>query len=145
MDFLFQAIHGIGAVCQFTIDISNNSPFTGLFKAGETVSGLIRMGSAKDSGFVPGVSVKMLRTGTKSANLMALFTLDELPNNNHNFFAVPLSNHIANKPEGLETKIAARRFCYATGTQKFFIIINILTSVSLYQSVCPCVHILFHP
>ena len=106
-------------MCQFTIDISNNSPFTGLFKAGETVSGLIRMGSAQDFGLVPGVSVKMLRTGTKSANLLALYILDPLPNNNYNFFSVPLSNLIVNKPEGLAAKVVGKRFCYATGTQKF--------------------------
>ena len=62
------------------MDVSNDSPFTGLFKAGETVSGLIRMGSAKDfPGLVPGIGLKMLRTGKMSANLVALHKLDALP------------------------------------------------------------------
>jgi len=110
-----KAIHGNAAVCQFTIDISSDSPFTGLFKAGETISGLIRMGSASDfPGLVPGIGVKMLRTGKISANLVALHKLDALPNGNHNFFAVPLSNAIPGKAESLATRIVGKRFCQAT-------------------------------
>ena len=118
---ILQAIHGNAAVCQFTIDISSDSPFTGLFKAGETISGLIRMGSASDfPGLVPGIGVKMLRTGKISANLVALHKLDALPNGNHNFFAVPLSNAIPGKAESLATRIVGKRFCQATGTGTLF-------------------------
>ena len=59
-------IHYIGAVCKFTLNISN-SPFTGVFKNG-VQNGLIRMGSATWvdpfplHGCVPGVSIKILRT-----------------------------------------------------------------------------------
>jgi len=110
-----KAIHGVGAVCQFTMNISNDSPYTGVFKAGETISGLIRMGSAQDlPSMVPGIAVKILRTGTMSANLVALHTFDPLPNENYNFFAVPVSNFIDAEAERLATKVLERRFCQAT-------------------------------
>jgi len=115
-DFLpegrLKAIHGNGGVCQFTIDISKESPFTGLFKAGETVSGLIRMSSAQDfPGIVPGVGLKFLRTGTMSANLVALWKLDPIPNESYNFFAVPVS---VLRQKNTQLKLIERRFCQAT-------------------------------
>ena len=52
---------------------------------------------AKGSGIdlVPGVSVKFLRTGVDSANLLLSESLHPLPNNNFNFFAETVSNHIS--------------------------------------------------
>lgn len=91
-------IHSVGAVCKFSMDISSQSPFTGLFEAGNTVHGLVRMGSAlavdTTSGIAPGVGVKFLRSGVPSGNFVGLVALEPLPNNNYNFFAANLSNHI---------------------------------------------------
>jgi len=110
-----KAIHGNGAVCQFTMDVSNDSPFTGVFKAGETVSGLIRMGSAADfPGIVPGIGFKILRTGTMSANLVALKSLNPLPNENYNFFSVAVSNLISPEASSFGGKLGAKRFCSGT-------------------------------
>ena len=50
-------------------------------------------GHGKD--LVPGVGVKFLRTGVSSANFMLLHSLDPLANNNFNFFAEPVSNHLS--------------------------------------------------
>ena len=98
------------------MDISNDSPFTGVFKAGETVSGLIRLGAAADfPGLTPGIGVKFLRTGTMSANLVALKSLDAIPNENYNFFAVTLSNLISPEAGTFAGTLGAKRFCSGTG------------------------------
>ena len=99
----YQAIHGVGAICPFTVDISPNSPFTGLFKPGQKITGLIRLGAGIDfmdplsSGFLPGAAVKFLRSGTSSANFVLFNELNPLPDQNHNLFAVPLTNHVGGK------------------------------------------------
>ena len=84
-----KVIHGIGAICPFSVDVPAGSPFTGLFKPGGTIHGFIRMGAAANimsgKGLTPGAAVKFLRTGTKSANIFLLHTTNPLPNNNHNF------------------------------------------------------------
>ena len=95
-------IHGIGAVCPVSIDISSDSPFTGVLKAGQS-TGFIRMGGAADwtsfltPGMTPGAGLKFLRTGAASANVVLINNLNPLPDNNHNFFAVPLRNHVPGK------------------------------------------------
>jgi len=99
-----KGIHSVGAICPFEIKISDDSPYTGLLKAGSTVEGIARLGSAGDpfaSGegkdLVPGVGIKFLRTGVHSANFMLLHSLNPLPENNFNFFAKSISNHISGK------------------------------------------------
>ena len=110
-----KAIHGIGAVCPFKVDIES-SPFTGLYKPGE-VHGLIRMGPGIDftdplsSGFLPGAAVKFLRTGRSSANFVLFNELAPLPDNNHNLFAVPLKNHVSDKITDPTTWAASKKFC----------------------------------
>ena len=37
-----KAIHGIGAICPFTVDLAADSPFTGLLTGGKQITGLIR-------------------------------------------------------------------------------------------------------
>ena len=94
-----KVIHGIGAVCPFSIDVAADSPYTGVFKPGQ-VSGLVRMGAAADwtssltPGMTPGVGVKIFRTGVASANVVMINSLLAIPDDNHDFFAVPLRNHI---------------------------------------------------
>ena len=49
------------------------------------------------SGFLPGAAVKFLRSGTSSANFVLFNELNPLPDQNHNLFAVPLTNHVGGK------------------------------------------------
>ena len=67
-------LHGVGAVCKFTLDIQD-SPYTGLFKNG-VQTGIIRIGSALDmadgAGLMPGAGIKFLRTGKTSGNIMTM-------------------------------------------------------------------------
>ena len=83
------------------MDISPDSPFTGLLGPGHQITGLIRLGAGIDfmdplsSGFLPGAAIKILRTGTSSANFVLFNELNPLPNQNHNLFAVPLKNHVS--------------------------------------------------
>lgn len=113
-----KVIHSVGAVCPFQIDIAADSPYTGLLKAGANVHGLIRMGPATDpysfgkgKDLVPGVGVKFLRTGVSSANFMLLHSLDPLANNNFNFFAEPVSNHLSGTFDSISLKVLAQKFC----------------------------------
>ena len=109
-------IHSNGAVCPFEINISPNSPFTGIFKPGK-VEGLIRLGGATDftdwmtGGMVPGAGVKFFRSGRSSANVVLLNQLDPMPNGNHNFFAVPLTNHLSDQFGSFSVKLLAKKFC----------------------------------
>ena len=108
-------IHGIGAVCPISIDIAADSPFTGVLKAGQT-NGFIRMGGAADwtsiltPGMTPGAGLKFLRTGEASANVVVLNNLNPLPGFNHNFFAVPLRNHVSDDM-GATILPLATKFC----------------------------------
>ena len=107
-------IHTVGAVCPFVVDIKD-SPFTGIFKNGES-HGMIRLGSAapigEGNGVTPGGGVKFFRSGKPSADFVILNQLGPIVNENHNFFAVPLSNHI---PEDAPKSLAplALKFCQA--------------------------------
>jgi len=107
-------IHSNGAVCPFVVNIED-SPFTGIFKSGKS-HGLIRLGSAaplsETEGTTPGGGVKFFRSGRSSANFVILNTLGPMTDNNHNFFAVSLRNHI---PEDAPVALipAALKFCQA--------------------------------
>ena len=73
------------------------------------------MGGATDimdgGGLVPGAGVKFLRTRTSSANFVLLNELNPLPNNNHNFFALPLKNHLSDQVNDIPTTLLAQKFC----------------------------------
>lgn len=111
-------IHSEGAVCKFKMQINSASPFSGVFEAGSTAHGLIRMGSALEvdlkSGVIPGVGVKFLRTRVPSGNFVALNTLGPLPNSSYDFFELPLSNHIP-AANTIATKVIAQKFMQASG------------------------------
>ena len=110
-----KVVHGVGAICTFSIDIVLDSPFTGIFKGGET-KGFIRMGGATDftssitTGMTPGVALKILRTGAPSANVVMTNSLGPIPNDNHNFFAVPVKSQIPDDMNAA-TQVLAQRFC----------------------------------
>jgi len=90
-------IHSVGAVCPFVVNIRNSS-FTGVFQNGES-HGMMRLGSAgpigEGNGVTPGAGVKFFRTGKHSADFVVLNQLGPIVDENHNFFAVPLFNHIS--------------------------------------------------
>ena len=99
-------IHGVGAVCKFTLDIKD-SPYTGMFKNG-LQTGIIRIGPALDiangAGVPPGAGIKFLRTGQVSGNFVALRSLTA--GENYNIFdpdLYHLYNHIlgASNPQEL--------------------------------------------
>ena len=90
-------IHGVGAVCKFTLDIKD-SPYTGMFKNG-VQTGIIRIGPAQNiangAGVSPGAGIKFLRTGQSSGNFVALRSLTA--GESYNIFdpdLYPLYNHI---------------------------------------------------
>jgi len=107
-----KAIHGIAGICPFVVNIQD-SPYSGILKTGEA-HGIIRMGSGNDftegKGMLPGSSVKFVRTGRTSANFVMINSFDPMPNGNHNFFSVPISNQLS------ETiyNPAVIKFCQAT-------------------------------
>ena len=110
-----KVIHSVGAVCPFEIQMPENSQYTGIFKPGK-VTGFIRAGSATDftqvsGGIPPGVGVKFMRSGAMSANFQALFTISPIPDENYNFFAVPLTNHIPVPVTNIPNVLLGKKFC----------------------------------
>jgi len=107
-----KVIHSVGATCKFKLKVVQDSPYSGLFSANELSSGLIRLGGAQpvtvSSGVVPGVGIKFLRSKVKSANFVALFSLDPLPNKNYDFFSHNLTNKIP--PATGFTVVLAKKF-----------------------------------
>ena len=105
-------IHGVGAVCKFTLDITN-SPYTGVFKNGKQ-TGIIRIGPALDiadgAGVPPGAGIKFLRTGITSGNFVALHSLTA--GKSYNIFdpeVYPMYNHIPG-PSGIQENLLVQKF-----------------------------------
>lgn len=102
-------IHSVGAVCKFSLMISPDSPFTGVFGPGQINYGLIRMGSAvpvtSKVSMTPGIGVKILRTGIPSANWVVLRSLDA--QESHDFFNTTQSNHI-DPPTGVTAVLGVK-------------------------------------
>lgn len=105
-------IHSVGAVCKFSMTMSDDSPYTGVFTKGTTVTGLVRLGSAtpvtETSGVTPGLGIKFMRTGVESGNFVALYDLNPLPDTSYNFFQETFSNHLP-APSGA-TAVLAKKF-----------------------------------
>ena len=75
-----KGIHTIGAICKFTLDVADDSPYTGLFAPGAQ-EGFVRMGGAKtwdtkSGGPPPGLGFKFGRSGIHSGSTVALVSLD---------------------------------------------------------------------
>jgi hypothetical protein len=96
-------IHSVGAIAKVRWESNDNSTalgYTGIFKGAE--NGFVRMSAAKKPepatarSFVPGVGIKFLRSGVKSANFVAMDSLRGQPS--WNFFAHDLTNHAPNLP-----------------------------------------------
>lgn len=90
-----KVIHAQGVLCKFDLEVTNQR-FTGLFSSGKA-HGIIRMGSATTSdgllGIHPGMSLKFLRSGVKSANFVAL--APDPTTENYNYFWRGFSNRVA--------------------------------------------------
>jgi len=109
-----KGIHGVGAVCQFRLDIAHDSPYTGLFAPGPQ-DGFVRMGGATNfdktkKGYPPGLGIKFARTGVQSGSTVALVSLDTAV---FNFFKMNFSNHIA-PPASVPTKALVKKFQQAS-------------------------------
>ena len=110
---IFQAIHSIGGVCQFKLNVVDSSPFTGVLKPGVT-SGLIRIGGAKEfigDELVPGIGVKFLRTGVSSANFVALNKLTQAQPGSWDMFQSEMYNQISDEVPDVITTVLVERFC----------------------------------
>jgi hypothetical protein len=108
-----KVIHTQGVLCQFNLDVVDTQ-YTGLLAKG-TQSGIIRMGPATNLDavlgrqFFPGMGIKFLRSGAKSANFVALRATG--PGGSENFFATTISNHVA-PPSAL---VSLNKFQQASG------------------------------
>mmetsp|Transcript_17677 Transcript_17677/g.49745 ORF Transcript_17677/g.49745 Transcript_17677/m.49745 type:complete len:342 (+) Transcript_17677:75-1100(+) len=102
----FKVIHSVGSVAKLHFNVTNAAEaakYTGLFRGGAK-HGLIRLSPAAEPepenwnncdpqcGFIPGASLKFLRTGKASANLLAMYSLVGQPS--FNFF----ENNFTNQP-----------------------------------------------
>jgi hypothetical protein len=89
-------IHSVGTIAQAKWVSVGSHPYTGVFKGVDNL--LIRFSSAKpveaNENMTPGISLKFLRDGVKSANLMAMYSLSG--QKSMNFFAHDLTNHVPN-------------------------------------------------
>ena len=107
-----KVIHTQGVHCQFELAVDDASPFTGILAAGTTSTGILRMGNALDMQAMsfPGMGIKFLRTGVKSANFVTL-RLGGATKSNWNYFGAPQTNNVA-PPDAL---VMTGKFQQATG------------------------------
>ena len=68
-------------------------------------------GTFGKNGLLPGVGVKFFRTGKMSANFLLLNSLMPLKDNSHDFFSVPMSNHIPTNFSGIAVTVFVKRLC----------------------------------
>ena len=54
-------------------------------------------------GLTPAAAMKFLRTGVSSANVVFINSLLPMENDNHNFFAIPLRNHVPDESDTAST------------------------------------------
>jgi len=109
-----KVLHGVGSVCRVRLRISANSPYTGILAAGEISEGFIRMGSAikmKPDGIVPGNSIKFMRTGVHSANLLTLHKVSSKGLGWDHF--INQSTHV-NQVENFKQWVGGQKFNQAT-------------------------------
>jgi len=102
-----KVIHGMGSVCKFNLDVSGESPYTGIFKPGRR-TGFLRLGSANkaSSGITPGLGIKFTRSGVPDGDFVMLHSLEGIQA--WNFFSLNQTNHI--EPASGVIAIAAEKF-----------------------------------
>jgi len=89
-------IHSVGSIAQAKWVSVGSHPYTGVFTGSDHM--LIRFSSAKpvapNDNMTPGISLKFLRDGQKSANLVSMYSLSG--QKSMNFFAHDFTNHVPN-------------------------------------------------
>ncbi|KAL6068405.1 hypothetical protein QOT17_008215 [Balamuthia mandrillaris] len=109
-------IHSVGVVAPFVWKSTGNHSYTGIFQGADKC--MIRLSLAKEEDFfsefpmAPGMAIKCLRDGIKSANVMAMFSL--LGQNNTNFFSHDFTNHVP-YPAGPKVPAALQALANAFG------------------------------
>ena len=115
-------IHSVGVVAQAEFVVDPSNPYSGLFKSG-VKNMIVRLSVAKKpdftktqpdqalDNFTPGMSLKFLRDGMSSSNLLAMHGVNGF--NSWNFFKEDFSNHIPGA-DGLALKALACKFAQAT-------------------------------
>jgi hypothetical protein len=107
-------IHSVGVVGGIRFDSHGGHPYMGLFEG--AASGVVRFSSANEpgsSGFTPGMGIKFLRDGRKSANFVAMYTLDGQTCEERDFFQHEWSNHVP-LTDNFGLKIVAAKFWQAS-------------------------------
>jgi len=90
-------IHSVGVVANAVwTPVPNNLGYTGIFKSGCNDM-YVRLScaqapSASAGGYTPGLSIKCLRSGVKSANMFGMYSLQG--QDSWNFFKNDLTNHV---------------------------------------------------
>jgi len=105
-----KTIHSVGVIGGIKFESAGNHPYQGLFEGAE--HGMIRLSSAKlpgSGGVAPGMGIKFLRDGRRSANFVAMFSLDGQPCSDTDFFQHEWSNHIP-MTDDFGLKIIAAKF-----------------------------------
>jgi len=89
-------IHSVGVVALASwVPLANGKGYTGVLSGCSNV--VVRLSLAKKpatgaKGYAPGIALKCLRSGTKSGNLFAMFSLEG--QDSWNFFKHDLTNHV---------------------------------------------------
>jgi len=89
-----KVIHSVGSIAKAKWISVGSHPYTGVFTGADHM--LVRFSSAKEvtpnENITPGISLKFLRDGVKSANLMAMPSL--MGQQSMNFFVHDFTNHV---------------------------------------------------
>ena len=109
-------IHSVGVVSKCKFVSTGDHPFTGIFEGADY--GFCRLSCATDpvtdKKLAPGLSLKFLRKGVPSSDLVAVnYDSIYLPDGDWNFFSKDISNHIAS-PDGTARKLVADKFAIFT-------------------------------
>eukprot|EP00927_Polykrikos_kofoidii_P025441 TRINITY_DN22844_c0_g1_i1.p1 TRINITY_DN22844_c0_g1~~TRINITY_DN22844_c0_g1_i1.p1 ORF type:complete len:410 (-),score=49.83 TRINITY_DN22844_c0_g1_i1:138-1367(-) len=106
-------IHSVGMVGGISFVSVGGHPYTGVFEGAQ--HGLIRLSSAAKPGgsFTPGAAFKFFRDGRRSANFVAMPSLDGQPCSNSNFFANDFKTHIS-ATNNFGLKLIAAKFWQAS-------------------------------
>lgn len=109
-----KTIHGVGVIGGIKFESAGGHPYEGLFKGAE--HGMVRFSSAKkpgSDGVTPGMGLKFLRDGRRSANFVSMYSLDGQPCSDTDFFQHDWSNHIP-MTDNFGLKIIAAKFWQAS-------------------------------
>jgi len=108
-------IHSVGVVSKCKFVSTGDHTYTGIFEGADT--GFCRLSAAakptSSQPLAPGLSLKFLRTGVPSSDLVALYSVNGNPEGDWNFFSQDLSNHIP-APTGTALGLLGDKFATFT-------------------------------